>query len=419
MTGEAATLLDETSPTFIDYAQKHYLQYLDATNELIWMSERDGWNHLYRFDLRTGQQLGQITQGSWVVKEVVSFDQEKRTMLLKVVGFFPEQDPYYEHWIRVSIDTGAIVNLTSANGTHDLLFAPSGKWVVDRWSRVDQAPVTELRNAQTGEKIVGLETADWSALLATGWQVPERFTSVGRDGVTEIHGVIYRPSTFDPAKTWPVIEVIYAGPQGAFVPKSFSPAHYGQDMVELGFVVVQIDGMGTNWRSKAFHDVCWQNLGDSGFADRIIWLKVAKQRYSYLDLDRVGIFGGSAGGQSALRALLAHGDFYKAAVADCGCHDNRMDKIWWNELWMGWPIGPHYEEQSNVTQAHRLQGALMLVVGEMDRNVDPTSTLQVVDALIKADKNFDLLFVPGGGHGAGESPYGQRRRREFFVEHLQ
>ncbi|MEZ6106971.1 MAG: prolyl oligopeptidase family serine peptidase [Pirellulaceae bacterium] len=308
--------------------------------------------------------------------------------------------------------------LTQANGTHEVTFSPNGQWLIDRWSRVDSPPVHELRRVETGERVVELETADVSRLLATGWRMPERFVAAGRDGTTPIHGVIMRPTHFDPAQQWPVIEVIYAGPQGAFVPKAFSPFHYGQEMAELGFVIVRMDGMGTNWRSKAFHDVCWRNLGDSGFPDRIAWMRAAQRQYDYLNLDRVGIYGGSAGGQSALRALLAHGDFYKVAAADCGCHDNRMDKIWWNELWMGWPIGPHYEEQSNVTQAHRLEGDLLLSVGELDRNVDPASTLQVVDALIKADKDFELLFIPGGGHGAGESPYGQRRRREFFVEKI-
>ena len=189
-------------------------------------------------------------------------------------------------------------------------------------------------------------------------------------------------------------------------------------MAELGFIVVQIDGMGTSNRSKAFHDVCWKNLGDAGLPDRIAWIKAAAAQYPYLDLSRVGIYGGSAGGQSAVGALLAHGDFYKVGVADCGCHDNRMDKIWWNELWMGWPVGPHYAEQSNVTNAHKLSGKLLLIVGELDHNVDPASTMQVVNALIKADKDFDLLVVPGGGHGIAESPYGTRRRSDFFVRHL-
>jgi dipeptidyl aminopeptidase/acylaminoacyl peptidase len=190
------------------------------------------------------------------------------------------------------------------------------------------------------------------------------------------------------------------------------------DIAELGFIVVQIDGMGTAHRSKAFHDVCWKNLGDSGFPDRIAWIRAAAEKHAEMDISRVGIFGGSAGGQSALRALIAHGDFYKVAVADCGCHDNRMDKVWWNEAWMGWPIGEHYAEQSNVTQAHRLTGKLLLIVGEMDRNVDPASTMQVANALIMADKDFDLLVMPGVGHGAAETPYGRRRRADFLVRNL-
>jgi dipeptidyl aminopeptidase/acylaminoacyl peptidase len=230
--------------------------------------------------------------------------------------------------------------------------------------------------------------------------------------------VIFRPSTFKPERKYPVIEQIYAGPQGAFVPKAFAPYHRHQAMAELGFIVVQIDGMGTNWRSKAFHDVCWKNLVDAGLPDRILWMKAAAEKEKAMDLTRVGVFGGSAGGQNALGALLTHGEFYKVGVADCGCHDNRMDKIWWNELWMGWPLGPHFAEQSNVMLAPKLQGKLLLTVGELDHNVDPASTMQVVNALIKANKDFDLIVFPGSDHGAGESPYGRRRRNDFFVRHL-
>lgn len=231
--------------------------------------------------------------------------------------------------------------------------------------------------------------------------------------------MIYRPTELDTHRKYPIIEAIYAGPHGHHVPKSFAAFRGPQALCELGFIVVQIDGMGTNWRSKAFHDVCWKNIGDAGFPDRVAWLKAAAERFPYMDLTRVGIYGGSAGGQNAMRALIAHHDVYKAAVADCGCHDNRMDKIWWNEQWMGWPIDEEaYDASSNVTQAHRMEGHLMLQVGELDRNVDPASTMQVVDALIKADKDFDLVVFPGKGHGAGGSPYGQRRMRDFFVRHL-
>src|SRR5690606_34815524 len=215
-----------------------------------------------------------------------------------------------------------------------------------------------------------------------------------------------------------VVEAIYAGPHDFHVPKTFGLGIRERRIAELGFIVVQIDGMGTNWRSKAFHDVCWKNLADAGFPDRIAWLRAAAEQHPELDLERVGIFGGSAGGQNALGALLFHNDFYDVAVADCGCHDNRLDKLWWHEAWMGWPIGPEYEASSNVANAHRLEGELLLTVGELDTNVDPASTLQVVDALIAADKDFDFVLVPGAGHGVGERPYLARRRQDFFVRHL-
>jgi dipeptidyl aminopeptidase/acylaminoacyl peptidase len=262
--------------------------------------------------------------------------------------------------------------------------------------------------------VCGLERGEFK----TAWPAPEQFVAKGRDGATDIYGVIYRPTSFDPKKKYPVIEHIYAGPQGSFVPKSFGPVHGPMELAESGFIVVQIDGMGTSNRSKKFHDVCWKNLGDSGLPDRVLWIKAAAAKYPQLDATRVGIYGGSAGGQSAVRALLMYPDFYKAGAADCGCHDNRMDKIWWNELWMGWPVGPHYAEQSNVTQAHRLQGKLLLTFGELDKNVDPASTMQLVNALVKANKDFELLIIPGAGHGAGESAYGKRRRTDFFVRHL-
>lgn len=417
--GEVKTIVDEQSETFIDYAYKQYLRILHDTDELIWMSERDGWNHLYLYELSTGEVKNQVTEGEWVVRKVERVDVEQRQIWFQASGIYPEQDPYYIHHCRVNFDGTGLTFLTDGDGTHSVSWSPDRKFVVDTYSRVDLPPITELRNSETGELICELERADWSRLLNIGWKVPERFVAKGRDDTTDIYGVIFRPTNFDAAKMYQVIEKIYAGPHGSFVPKSFSEYLSAQAIAELGFIVVQIDGMGTSNRSKAFHDVCAKNLGDSGFPDRIKWIKAATKKYPFMDLSRgVGIYGGSAGGQSSTRAVLAFGDFYTVAVSDCGCHDNRMDKVWWNELWMGWPIGPHYEEQSNVTNAHRLTGKLFLTVGELDRNVDPASTMQVVDALIKADKDFDLLVVPGGGHGIGESPYGKRRRRDFFVRHL-
>jgi dipeptidyl aminopeptidase/acylaminoacyl peptidase len=417
-TGEAKAIVDETNKTFVDYSQKMYAQFLDEKDELIWMSERSGWNHLYLIDSRTGKVKNAITTGEWVVRGVDRVDEAKRQVWFRAAGIRPGQDPYYIHHARVNFDGTGLVVLTEGDGTHTIEYSPDRKHFLDSYSRVDMPPVAELRRSADGSLVVALECGDDSALCATGWRAPERFVAKGRDGTTDIYGVIYRPTNFVASKKYPVIEEIYAGPQGAFVPKAFAPHFYTQTLAELGFIVVEIDGMGTNWRSKAFHDVCWKNLGDAGFADRILWMKAAAAKYPEMDLTRVGVYGGSAGGQNAMGALLFHPEFYKVGAADCGCHDNRMDKIWWNEAWMGWPVGPEYSASSNAVNAHKLEGKLLLTVGELDRNVDPASTMQVVDALIKANKDFDLIVIPGGGHGSGSGPYGERRRRDFFVRHL-
>jgi len=417
-TGETRAIVDEQPDTFFCYSSKTFLEHLPATKELIWMSERDGWNHLYLYDTEHGVVKNQITRGEWVVREVERVDEQNRQVWFKAGGIVPGQDPYHVHYARVNFDGTGLTLLTGGDGTHDVEFSPDRRFYVDKWSRVDHPPVHELRRAEDGNSICVLEAADVSDLVAAGWRAPERFVAKGRDGTTDIHGIIVRPTDFDPGRKYPVIEDIYAGPQSAFVPKAFSSYLKIQRLAELGFIVVKIDGMGTSHRSKAFHDVAWKNLGDSGFPDRIAWIKAAAAARPEIDLTRVGIYGGSAGGQSSTRGILMYPDFYKVAVSDCGCHDNRMDKIWWNEQWMGWPVGPHYEEQSNVTQAYRLEGKLLLIVGEMDENVDPASTMQVVNALIKADKDFEMLVIPSSGHGAAGTKYGQRRLADFFVRHL-
>lgn len=414
-TGELRTLIDERSTTFVDYSQKTYLRVLEDRGQLLWMSERSGWNHLYLIDLETGDAQP-LTQGEWVVRAVDEV-REDGTLLLRVMGMEADQDPYHVHYATVSLDDGTLTRLTEGDGTHSLTWSPDGQTFIDRWSRVDQPPVHELRR-RDGTLICELERGDASALLATGWQMPERFVAKGRDGQTDIWGLVYRPTNFDPNQSYPVIENIYAGPHGFHVEKSWSAHRKSREMAELGFLVVRIDGMGTNWRSKAFHDVAWKNIADAGFPDRKRWIQAWAATEPAADLSRVGIYGGSAGGQNAMRALIDHHDFYHAAVADCGCHDNRMDKIWWNEAWMGWPVDESYARSSNVDHAHRMEGDLLLIVGELDRNVDPASTMQVVDALIRADKDFEMLVIPGGGHGVAETPYGTRKRRDFFVRHL-
>jgi dipeptidyl-peptidase-4 len=417
-TGAARAIVDEKSDTFIDYSGKLFLETLDGPGELVWMSERDGWNHLYLYDAKTGAVKNQVTRGEWLVRGVERVDPEKRQVWFRAGGVKPGEDPYHVHLCRVNFDGTGMTVLTGGDGTHAVRFSPDRNFFLDTWSRVDRPPVTELRRSADGSLVCTLEEADASEASSAGALFPERFVAKGRDGVTDIYGIIHRPKDFDPARKYPVIENIYAGPQDAHVPKSFRARWPQQRLADRGFIVVQIDGMGTSQRSKKFQDVCWKNLADAGFPDRILWMKAAAEKEPAMDLSRVGIYGGSAGGQNALGALLHHGDFYRAAVADCGCHDNRMDKIWWNEQWMGWPVGPEYAASSNVTHAHKLPGNLLLIVGELDRNVDPASTMQVANALVKADKDFDLLVIPGTGHGAGDSPYGRRRTTDFFVRHL-
>jgi dipeptidyl aminopeptidase/acylaminoacyl peptidase len=416
-TGEVKPIVDEESKTFIDYSGKFYCDYLYDTHEIIWMSERDGWNHLYLYDAKNGAVKNQITKGNWVVRSVDFVDEKKRQIWFEAGGIMPGQDPYYIQYCRVNFDGSGLTILTEGDGTHTVQFSPDRKFLIDAWSRVDLPPVTVLRN-DDGKLICKLETADASELYATGWKPPLQFVAPGRDDVTKIYGVIWRPKDFDPHKKYPIIEDIYAGPQDSFTPKAFV-AHYSQqELADDGFIVVQSDGMGTSNRSKKFHDVCWKNLKDAGFPDRIPWIKAAAKKYPCMDLKRVGIYGTSAGGQDALRGILDYPHFYKVCVADSGCYDNRMDKIWWNEQWMGWPVDDSYVRSSCVPDAHKLQGKLFLMVGELDKNVDPASTFQVVNALIKADKDFSLLDMPGAGHGVASTAYGWRRLQEFFTQNL-
>jgi len=419
-TGTVRAIVDEHSDTFIHYSSngKFELRWLPE-NQLLWASERSGWNHLYRYDHGSGEVINAVTTGDWNVRRIENLDEQAGVIWFYAVGVQPEQDPYHEHYCRVNFDGTEMKILTDGDGTHDITWSPDRRWFLDRYSRVDLAPITELRMAD-GQLQCRLEEGDASEIIRERGALPQRFVAKGRDGETDIWGILHRPKDFDPAKSYPVVENIYAGPHDHHVPKQFSAAYgHQQRIADAGFLVVQIDGMGTAWRSRKFHDICFRNLRDAGFPDRILWMKALAEKTPQMDLTRVGIYGGSAGGQNAMAALLWHGDFYKAAVADCGCHDNRMDKIWWNEQWMGVPAGDHYEQNSNMVNAYRLQGRLMLVVGELDRNVDPATSTQVAKKLIDAGKDFDFVVVPGAGHGACETPWASQRRTAFFVRELQ
>lgn len=415
--GSVRPLIEEKEEKYVNYP-RIFRHFLADGKRIIWSSERDNYNHLYMYDRATARPTHQITKGEWYVREVQYVDEENQQIYFSANGMNKDEDPYLIHYYRIGFDGKGLTALTPEEGMHKAWYSSDYKYLVDVYSKVDQAPVAVVRSAADGKIVMPLEKADIAQLTVNGWKAPEVFTAKGRDGKTDMWGIIYRPSNFDPAKKYPVIEYIYSGPGDQYVPKTFSSYNWWMtSLAELGFIVVQVDGMTTSFRSKEFEEVCYKNLKDAGLPDHIAWIKAAAQKYPYMDIDRVGIFGCSAGGQESTTAVLLHPEFYKAAYSACGCHDNRMDKIWWNELWMGYPVDDSYKECSNVENAHLLQRPLMLVVGEMDDNVDPASTMQVVNALIKANKDFELVVIPGAHHTMGED-FGEHKRYDFFVRNL-
>lgn len=412
--GRLTRRVDERTATFFPYSLRSRLDSPDGLTT-YWVSERDGRRHIWRFRA-DGSAPEQLTRGEWFVRTLLAWLPDG-ALLFTGSSRDADEDPYQIHLYRLETD-GSVRDLTPENAHHVCLVSPDLRTFVDNASRVDRPNEATLRSTADGGVLARLQREDVSDLLATGWTMPAPFRAKGRDGKTDIWGVVRFPPNFDPAGSYPVLEQIYAGPHDAHVPKQFLAVDYFSDIfTALGFVVVRIDGMGTAWRSKAFHDVCWKNLRDAGFPDRIAWMKAAAEKYPAMDVSRAGVFGWSAGGQNAMAALLWHNDFYKAAIALCGCHDNRIDKMWWNEQWMGWPVGPHYAENSNVENAHLLKGKLFLINGEIDDNVDPTSTLKVVHALMKANKDFEQLYLPATGHFIN-GPYIERRMKDFFLRAL-
>ena len=416
-TGMVRPLVEEKHDKYVNYPRV-YRHMLQDGKRMIWASERDNWNHLYMYDRATGRPLYQITKGPWVVRDVLKVDEKRGKIYFSANGMEKDEDPYNIHYYSVNLDGTDMRKLTPGPGYHQATFSPEMDYLVDVVSTPTEAPVAALRSAFDGKEVMPLERADISRLTEEGWTPPEVFVAAGRDGKTPMWGLIQRPSNFDPSKKYPVIEYIYQGPGDQYVPKTFLPCNYWmKPLAELGFITVMVDGMSTSFRGREFENVCYKNLKDAGIPDHMAWLKAAAEKYPELDIDRVGIYGCSAGGQESTNAVLLYPDFYKAAYSACGCHDNRMDKIWWNELWMGYPVDKSYAECSNVENAHLLKRPLMLVVGEIDDNVDPASTMQVANALIKANKPFELVVIPGAHHTMGEA-YGDHKRYDFFVKHL-
>ena len=416
-TGEQEVAVREKSDRYVDPGQT-FFRFLHDSAEVLWSSERDGWNHLYLYDRKTGALKNQVTHGPWVVRQISGIDEKSRRVYFLANGREKDEDPYQTHLYSIGLDGNNLMTLTPANANHSVSLSPDRFCFVDNSSRPDLPGETVLRNAKDGSQIRVLEQTDASELLETNWTPPQAFRGKAKDGTTDLYGLIWRPSNFDPAKKYPIIEMVYTGPQAFFVPKTFGAAVRGlQSTAELGFVVVMVDGRGTTGRSRAFHEYSYRNLGGA-FEDHVVMIQQMAAQYSYMDATHVGIFGTSAGAYGAAHAMLVFPDFYKVGVAISGDHDARLDKAWWNELYQGFPVGPDYAEQSNVTMADRLQGHLLIEHGDIDDNVHVVETMRFADALMKANKDFDMLIVPNMYHGEGGNLYLARRRWDYFVRYL-
>jgi dipeptidyl-peptidase 4 len=424
--GVVRDVLEETTPTFYESGNGRVnWHYLPASNEVIWFSERDNWGQLYLYDLQTGKLKHAITSGEGNVTQLLRVDERARVAYFAAVGKEKGRDPYFRHFYRVDLDGRHLQLLTPADADHDVSLSTSGRLFVDSYSRPDVPPIAELRDAG-GKLIATLETADISRLVATGWKPPTPIVVKARDGITDLYGLMYKPTTLDPAKKYPIVNHIYPGPQtGSVGGRSFSPARGdAQALAELGFVIVEIDGMGTPWRSKKFHEVYFGDMADNTLPDQIAGMKELAARYPWVDLDRAGIYGHSGGGFATGAAMFHYPDFFKVGISESGNHDNRVYEDDWAEKWTGLletkPDGTsNYDSQANQNFAKNLKGKLLLAHGTMDGNVPPNNTLLVVEALVKANKDFELLMLPNQAHGYGSaSDYMTRRRWDFFVRNL-
>lgn len=416
-TGEQKVVLREASDKYVDPGET-FFAFDEATKEVIWTSERDGCNHLYLAN-NSGQLQNQITRGDWVVRRIEHVDDKNRRVYFLASGREKNEDPYQTHLYSIGFDGSDLKPLSPENANHSVSVSPDGNFFVDSFSRPDLPGESLLRHTKDGSEVRVLEKANATELLKTGWKFPQAFVGKAGDGTTDLYGLIWRPSNFDERKKYPLIEQVYTGPQGFFVPKTFAAALRSseQSMAELGFIVVMVDGRGTAGRSRAFHLFSYRNLGGV-FGDHVGIIKQMAAHYPYMDVTRVGIYGTSAGGYGSAHAMLMFPDFYKVCVSISGDHDARLDKAWWNELYQGYPLEQDYVEQSNVTLAGRLKGHLLLEHGDVDDNVHPVETMRFVDALIKANKNFDMLLVPNMYHGEGGNLYLYLRRWDYFVQYL-
>lgn len=419
-TGAVREVFDETVSTQYESGWGAInWRYMAKSNEFIWPSERNNWAHLYLYDATTGQVKNQITKGDWVVARLVKVDEQKRMLYFIAVGQ-QAANPYFAQLCRVGFDGKQFAVLTPEPGNHQISMAPSGTFFVDNYSAPDVPPVSVVRNLD-GKLLVNLEKGDISRLTATGWHAPTPIKVKAADGQTDLFGLMYTPSKLDPTKKYPVIDYIYPGPQGGSVGNwSFSAARKdNQALAELGFVVVEIEGTSNPLRSKKFHDMSYGNMAENTLPDQIAGIRQLAQQYAYMDIDRVGIWGHSGGGFATATAMFRFPDFFKVGISESGNHDNRNYEDDWGERYNGMISNDAYDAQANQTYAKNLKGKLMLAHGMMDNNVPPSNTLLVVEALEKANKDYDLVLFPNSGHGFGAyTPYMTRRRWDYFVKHL-
>jgi len=411
-------LVTETSTTNID----NFSYWLVEDEDLLFFaSERSGWRQLYRYDLNK-EEINPLTKGEFYVNSVEYIDEKNGLVYFMASGREPGRNPYYQHLYRVSLNGKGLRLLTPEDTHHQVSFSPDGAFFVDNYSTAQQPTRTVLCEAGSGELVLTMAEADIDSLERTGWSPPETFEAIARDGNTIIYGALWKPTHFDPSKEYPVIDNSYTGPHTQVFPKDFQRvvSTENQVLAEFGFVVIAVDGMGSSGRSKAFHDVSYKHMGYS-LTDHVLAIRQLGEQYSWIDTSRVGIFGHSAGGYDAGHAVLQFPDFYKVAVASSGDHDHRMEKAWWPEMYMGWPVDSAYQNQSNITMAPNLKGKLLLVHGGLDDNVNPSATFKLAEALIKADKEFDLLIIPSQRHGYGGEyrKYFMKKRWNYFIENLQ
>jgi dipeptidyl aminopeptidase/acylaminoacyl peptidase len=427
VTGDVKEIFEEKVATQYESGQGSInWRFIPATNEIIWYSERDDWGHLYLYNATTGQLKNQITKGNFVVTRLLKMDEKNRVLYFEANGREAGRDPYFSHFYRINMDGKNLQLLTPEDADHAISLSADGKYFTDSYSKPDMAATAVLRDMK-GKLITTLEKTDLTRLTAAGWKAPTPITVKSRDGKWDLYGLMFTPTNLDKTKKYPVVNYIYPGPQGGGVgSRSFTASRSDhQALAELGFIIVIIDGTCNPDRSKSFHDICYGNMADNTLEDQIAGLKQLAASNPYMDLDRVGIWGHSGGGYATAAAMFRYPDFYKVGISESGNHENRNYEDDWGERYIGLLVKDekgksNYEDQANQNFAAKLKGKLMLAHGAMDDNVPPYNTYLVVDALVKANKDFDLVIFPNARHGfAADSYYMMRKRWDYFVKNLQ